>query len=129
MPSQMLQLGLHPDRTKTENMKPFDTFECLWAGSARTTAVAFCLLIDRFNKAILMYCYLSFKNKRGFLNTLNGFLIIFFFKQLFSWEYQPSENRRFFQSITYCYFGFFFLYSYFQKEENKIFYFHSLGIC
>lgn len=114
----MLQLGLHPDRTKTENMKPFDTFECLWAGSARTTAVAFCLLIDRFNKAILMYCYLSFKNKRVFLNTLNGFLIIFFFKQLFSWEYQPSENRRFFKALHNVIWVFFiFLFSKRGKQD------------
>lgn len=86
MLSQVMQLGLHPDFTKTENITSFDTFECLWAGSARTTAVAFSLLIDRFNKDIPVYCYLSFKNKSVFLNTLNDFLIIFFFKQLFSRE-------------------------------------------
>lgn len=68
MVSQVMLLGLGPDFTKSENIKLFDTCECLRVGSARTTAVAFSLLIDRFNKAILMYCYLSFKNKSVFLN-------------------------------------------------------------
>lgn len=68
MVSQVMLLGLGPDFAKTENIKLFDTCECLWVGSARTTAVAFSLLIDRFNKAILMDCCLSFKNKNVFLN-------------------------------------------------------------
>lgn len=85
MLSQVMHQALYPDFTKSENITSFDTFECLWAGSARTTAVVFSLLIDRFNKVIRVYCYLSFKNKSVFLNTLNDFLIIFF-KQLFSRE-------------------------------------------
>jgi hypothetical protein len=88
---QVTQLGIHPGITKTENMQPFHTFMCLWAACANATAVAFSLLIDRFNKAILVYCYLSFKNKSVSLNTFNDFLIIFFSMQLFSRQYQPSR--------------------------------------